>query len=76
MELKIETDLNGETHLIRYDNNDGSILMTGTLDECKKSLLDIIKSRHRIAHFTYDGSGSVIDHEQNKVMRSKEFCGL
>ena len=76
MEYKIETDLNNKTHLIKYDNDDGLLLKTGTFDECKNHLIDLIKSRHRITHITF-GHNKVIDHSNgNKELSCKEFCNF
>jgi hypothetical protein len=76
MQIKIETDLNGKTHLIEYNNNDGEILFTGSIEDCKQKLTDIIKERHRIAHYTFDGCDTVTDHKEQKTFKSKEFCNL
>ncbi len=76
MEIKIETDLNGKTHLVVYNNDDGTIIQTDTVENCKLALVDIIKGRHRITHFTFDGCDTVINHTENKIMKSKEFCGF
>lgn len=76
MEYKIETDLNGETHLIKYDNDDGVIICTASLDECKKQLQNIIRSRHRITHISFI-QNKVIDHSNgNKELSCKEFCNF
>jgi hypothetical protein len=76
MEYKIETDLNNETHLVYYKNDDGTIIKTGTFDECKNSLIALIKSRHRVTHVTYSHN-KVIDHSQeNKEISCKDFCNF
>ena len=76
MEYKIETDLNNKTHLIKYDNDDGIIVCTASLDTCKNQLRDIIKSRHRVTHITF-GHNKVIDHTNgNKELSCKEFCNF
>lgn len=76
MEYKIETDLNGETHLVHYNNDDGTIIRTGTFDACKNHLIDLIKSRHRVTHITF-GNNKVTDHTNgNKELSCKEFCNF
>jgi hypothetical protein len=76
MEYKIETDLNGKTHLVHYNNDDGAILMTGSLEECKNKLIQLIKNRHRITHITFS-ENRVIDHSNgNKELSCKEFCNF
>lgn len=76
MEYKIETDLNNKTHLIKYDNDDGLIICTASLDVCKSTLKDIIKSRHRITHISFV-ENKVIDHSNgNKELSCKEFCSF
>lgn len=76
MEYKIETDLNNETHLVHYNNDDGTILLTATYDECKKRLIELIKHGHRITHITF-AQNKVIDHKNdNKELSCKEFCNF
>ncbi len=76
MEYKIETDLNGDTHLVKYMNDDGQIMLTDTLENCTKKLKEIIKSRHRETHVTFSNN-EVIDHKNdNKKLSCKEFCGF
>ncbi len=76
MEYKIETDLNGKTHVIKYDNDEGSIVCTAPLDVCKKHLQEIIRSRHRITHISFI-QNKIIDHtDGNKELSCKEFCNL
>ena len=74
MEYKIETDLNSETHLVKYMNDDGQILLTDSLQNCIRKLKEIIRSRHRITHITFS-QNRVIDHsDDDKQMTCKEFC--
>lgn len=75
MEYKIETDLNNETHLVHYNNDDGTIILTGTFENCKKHLIDLIKSRHRKTHITFSHN-RVIIHDENKDLSCKEFCNF
>jgi hypothetical protein len=76
MEYKIETDLNNETHLVQYNKDDGTILLTDTLENCKSKLQQIIKSRHRITHISFT-QNKVIDHSQeNKEISCKDFCNF
>jgi hypothetical protein len=76
MEYKIETDLNNKTHLVKYNNDDGEIVLTDTFENCKIKLQDIIKSRHRITHVTF-ADNKVIDHKNdNKQLSCKEFCNF
>jgi hypothetical protein len=76
MEYKIETDLNGETHLVKYDNDDGKIILTDTMYNCIRKLKEIIKSRHRETHITFS-QNEITDHSNNnKKLSCKEFCGF
>lgn len=74
MEYKIETDLNDETHLVQYNNDDGVVIRTDTLENCKKCLIDLIKHRHRKTNISFSHN-RIIDHDNgNKELSCKEFC--
>lgn len=65
-QLQIETNPMGEIKLVKYDSDQGTVLMTGTEEECISALKEYILRRKKTALLVYiEDTETIVDRHTN-----------